>query len=364
MKEAPSRFHDAETHTNPQAPLRHFDVDPNTGRDSFGNRIIRSQSLAYHDREGNATKAALLITPEGEAFIKSHAGILDQLDHALREIGPRIENGTYRVGRTPVELKPGYTLRYLDGGGQSEVFKLETPTGPYIIKVHVSYSQLHQPYVNEVLQMQTLAQDKKEEFSQLGVTFPRILFASGQVLCEELVPEAVDLTDDFAATNYATAVVAEDYIAEKHARKDALWNNIHVDKVHKKTVLPLGNYRRRMDGSLVWIDPVAAFSSKGPVAPEIRLSAQEIEELPHLSIEEMRIQYMKAEQAMETFIHTIEGYPEDDEASWIANAHDAFRKLGIEPHEDPNYFPADYMKAKRQILKQYGVRWLLMKPKD
>ncbi len=363
MKEASPRFHETETHLNPKAPLRHVDADQGARRDSFENRVIRSQSLAYNDQEGTSLKAAILITPEGEAFIKSHPGILGQLDHALREIGPRIENKKYRVGRTPVELRPGYILRYLDGGGQSEAFKLETPTGAYIIKVHVSYSRLHQPYINEMLQMQTLARDKKDEFSELGITFPRILFASGQVLCEEFVPEEIDQTDNFAATNYATAVVTEDYIAQQRSHGNTLWNNIYVDKVHAKTVLPLGNYRRRIDGSLVWIDPVVLSLNNGPATPEIQLSRQEISALPKLSIEEMRVHYMKAEQDMRTLIDTVEGYPDDNETAWITNAHQTFRKLGIDPREDLAHFSLDYMEAKKQILKRHAIRWLLIRPK-
>ncbi len=354
------RFHNTETTEDPNAPLRHIEIDPFTGRDRFGNRVVSSNRLAYRDQEGRSSKAALLITPDGEAFLKSNPGLLTKLDHALREVGPRIQDKKYRVGRAPFELQPGYTLHYMDGGGQSEVFRLTTPTGTYVIKVHVCFSKLHQPYTNELLQMQALATERKAELAELGIAFPRTLFASGQVLCQEFVPKEIQVSDEFAATNYAMAVIADDYIAEQKRNQNDLWTDIHVDKVHKKTILPLSNYRQRTDGSLLWIDPFASFHKNEPVPPQIRLSPEEVADLPHLSIEEMRTHYIAAQQDMRTLIHTVEGYPDYSDVDFIANAHQAFRALGVEPHTDPDSFSIDYAAAKRQILKRHGIRWMLI----
>lgn len=71
--------------TNPDTPVRHF-TPGEDGKDRFGNRFFKSPELAFTDREGEKSKAGLLISKSGVEFIKSHPGILRRLEGGLVEL--------------------------------------------------------------------------------------------------------------------------------------------------------------------------------------------------------------------------------------------------------------------------------------
>ena len=101
----------------PKAKILHFKPNPETGRDKFGNRIFTSPEFAYQDREHHLNKAGLLVSQEGEVFIKSHPGLLKNLDHTLvvaqKDNDP---NKEYHLGENII-------LYYLAKDNQSLVYK-------------------------------------------------------------------------------------------------------------------------------------------------------------------------------------------------------------------------------------------------
>ena len=366
MNEGPFRFHDRATFKDPSALLRHVDIDPKTGRDRFGNRVITSPELAYLDRENRSTKAAMLVSAEGERFLKSNPGILKELDRGLQEMMDKRKQGKSSKG-VSIELDQHRRLTHVGNGAQSEVFKLETSSGDYVIKIHVNRSQLQQPYINEMLQIQSLAAEEKEALSAVNIDFPQYLFASGQVMCAEYAPGPAEFSEDFTPVYYAATVIAEDFISQQKMNGNELWKNIHIDKIQRignvasDYGIPASNFRRRLDGSLVWIDPVAYYEGEPSIPDGLYpfLSQREIDLLEPLTVDEMQKNYLAAEQEVMKLIEEVENYPEGDDAKWVDNAHRVFRELGIKPHESPDYLSVDYMAAKKKILKKYGIRWVL-----
>lgn len=342
-----------------EAPLRHVDAESRTTkRDRFGNRVFQSKDRSYEDREKNETRSALLVSREGEQFIKENPGILTALSKGLAEHGPRIEGRDCITPEEPIDLGNGCTLRYLAEGGQSVVYTLDVPGRRYIVKVHLPYSSVHQPYINEVLQSQSIEHDRAHELQTLGVALPKFLFASGQMMCVEYVPNEASLPEDFVGTYYAAATAAEDYIAAQKQQDNALWNNVSVDKVSGGKI-PASNFRRREDGTIVWIDPVAYFPNEGPREPNIVLSDDELAEITPLTVQQMRDTYPVAAAEVQALDSSIMDFDASDDASWVAHMKEELQKHGVNVDSEERYLAFGIGEAKRNILKKYNIRWML-----
>ncbi|MBP6884080.1 MAG: hypothetical protein KBC06_02515 [Candidatus Pacebacteria bacterium] len=249
MKE---RFYPEEITKDPIAPkVEHFHPVKD-GRDRFGNRIFYSPELAYDDRDGQRTKAALLVSKEGEEFIKTNKGILKDIAQGLATIET---SGKVQPERR-ADLSQGRTLDFITQGGQSRFYMLKVDGKKYAIKTHHTprVELLDQPYINEMLQTQSMAVDLKEKLAALKVRFSTFLFASGQVSCT-LYEEGHRPDENASATLAALVDIAEEYTFERS--EDPLWHNINIDGLDLSfsTDTDGRNFKQKPDGSLVWVDP-------------------------------------------------------------------------------------------------------------
>ena len=165
----PGRFAKDFLHQNPKAPLlRHFIPVTEAGakipRDRFGNRVIASQASSYFDREGTETKAGLLMSIEGEEFIKSNRGILSDIDKGVHTIIQGEKEGS---SGSSVNLDHGGNLTVFSpdtSPKQSKHFILDLKGEKYLVKIknreqNYDDSDITQPFVNEMLQGQSIGTD-------------------------------------------------------------------------------------------------------------------------------------------------------------------------------------------------------------
>lgn len=85
-------------------------------RDRFGNKIFSSKLLAYPNRREKASvKAALLMSPSGESFVKRNPGILRDIDRGIQALGPLVEKLDIHdkaIVKPTFELRAGRKLSY------------------------------------------------------------------------------------------------------------------------------------------------------------------------------------------------------------------------------------------------------------
>lgn len=262
------RFHEDKLIINPSATYDYFHPIEN-GRNRFGNRIFRSPELAYlSGREKIPTKAALLISPAGDSFIKNNKGILSDIDKGLRQLEPNVLAFFSRQRNAeakPIELGNGRRMSYLTSGAQSHVFLLEVDQGKYVVKIRNTrtpeWFSVFQPYINEVLQVQSLQADLGNEFAKLGIALPTYLFASGQIECIKFEEGEHPTRQEVGRIGNRLRDITYDYIDKEIQAGNKLWNNVKVDvkntpqyKVFGKTSTMTNNMIRNSEGKLVWID--------------------------------------------------------------------------------------------------------------
>lgn len=260
----PTRYSGNELKPTPDAELRHFiplddQTEGGVKRDRFGNRIFVSHTLGYKDRDYHPTKAALLVSPPGQEFIKNNRGILVYIADRFKALNPT--RGS-RPNRS-LDLDATRSIRRIKRGSQSTIYILRTGDEETIIKTkRLTHSwdysdDFSQPYINEMLQCQALSTDLGEKLDSCGVEMPTFLFASGQVACRRFErgekPTPQELTQRIRKLIY----LVEDYIFEQQGKDIALWNNISADP-RTQDAIPgsVGNFIKRPDGKIVWIDPV------------------------------------------------------------------------------------------------------------
>jgi len=300
----PGRFAQEELHHDPDAPLRNFVPVPTPEgeipRDRFGNRVFTStfnlppnpsdldrrlyanSNKAYLDRQGEETKAAILVSLEGEEFLRDNSGILNDLDSGLL----RLTQGE-QTRYEPIILAHGGILTELDTTGRgslSNIYVLETKNGrKYIIKAHRNPDWRDRPsqtYINEMLQTQAIATDLKSEFDYANMELPTFLFASGFISCTEYVEGERPTYDELSRLFNSTRI---DYSRPKGQRRvssvnrivlnyilsnrdNPLWNNIYPDShgrsMFGSSAINRDNFIKRFtDGRIVWIDPFAYFTT-------------------------------------------------------------------------------------------------------
>ena len=238
------------------AELKHF--QPVDGiRDRFGNRIFTSNDLAYRDREGDQVKAALLVSQEGERFIKNHPGILNKIGEAICKWGEHVKDG--RIGNQ-LQIDLDTKLTYLGGGSQSHAHLLQIGNEYIVVKTRsaradlIDRTGLTQPYINEMLQTQSIAKDLKIGLAEIGIGFPRFLFASGQVSCVRFEQGHEPSEKRINKVKNDLFNLIENYI--KRRRENDLWKNIYADMVAFGTNKPrVDDIIEKNDGGLVFIDP-------------------------------------------------------------------------------------------------------------
>ncbi|MGE5041376.1 MAG: hypothetical protein ACM3IJ_00545 [Candidatus Levyibacteriota bacterium] len=266
LEDKPQRFHQDKLHEDKAANFPHFRPEKDTGKDRFGNRFFSSLKTAFLDREGNSFKAGVLVSPEGEEFLKENLGILQDIDKGLTKMTEIGESK--RVISGAIDLGGQRSLAFLGQGAQSDAFMLETPTGRYVVKKgreskteQPSVLNRRQPYINEMLQIQELSEDLRKEIAKKGIFFPTFLFASSHVSCEAY-EEGVPVTSDQQAESIkAFAALVNKTVQKKNSLP--LWRNIEADVIKKVTPygdktyeVPLNDLVKRQDGTIVWLDPL------------------------------------------------------------------------------------------------------------
>ncbi len=243
------------------ASVRHFKQEGNTNKDRFGNQLLTSRDFAYLDNVEKVVKAGILISPEGQKFIADNPGILKAIDRGL--FLSEIEGNGAAFDKREIDLGNGRVLQWQTKGAQSNFYVLKIDKEKYAIKTHVlsrgRQLNMYQPYINEMLQTQSLALDLKNELARLRVEMQTFLFASGQVSCTRFEKDegSIESLLDQGKINDLKKATLE-YVLEKRYNKDPLWENINIDLSASKMVLGLTllrNFRKKLDGTVVWIDP-------------------------------------------------------------------------------------------------------------
>ncbi len=241
--------------------VRHYHKEPKASRDQFGNKLFSSDKYCYFDNEGIETTAGLLLSPAGEQMVKTNKGILEDIERGILIMTKERHAGTLK-NKEHAELGNGRRMTLIMRGGQSQVYRLETGTESYVVKInaatHIGMARVDQPYINEMLQCQALAQDLQEELAAAGISLPTFMFASGKVSCTEFIaghqPTEAELMIALRKNNLLRKLTA--YLMKKH-RTDPLWKSIEFDLVNSlNDRLKTDNFIKRDDGDLVWIDPV------------------------------------------------------------------------------------------------------------
>ncbi len=200
-------------HESLDAPLRHIQTNAETHRDRFGNRVFSSRKNAYFDREGNENRSILLVSPDGQDLLRSTPGILKTLEQFLAHSGPRLEQHRVIIDKEAHTILEGRgRIEYLAGGNQSLVYRVDIDDRSFVLKIHLPHSNVHQPYVNEMLELQSFGTDCAHDLSSLGVALPRVFFATNDVILEEFVPNELPRSEEFRATFYAAATTADEYL--------------------------------------------------------------------------------------------------------------------------------------------------------
>lgn len=298
-------------HKNPDTSvLEHFVPIVNEGvsiqRDRFGNRIFKSPSFSYYDREGRETKAALLISPEGEEFIKANRSILKDIARGLKDLdsrfdpqaddqrldkliaenqkvflyGPQTESAKLLARfKSESRLQPLARIDLGNGrkmeipagtfGRQSRIHILTIGSEKYVIKIRKTIEgagrDFSQPYINEMLQCQAIAVDLKPQLDQAGIEMARFLFASGQISCSRFEEGAGSTFDELKPKARIFLPALYDYIEKQHVNGISLWRNVKQDIGNIQNVnspnfyIATHNFITRKDGKFVCIDPLAYF---------------------------------------------------------------------------------------------------------
>lgn len=235
------------------SPVAHFSAVDGV-HDRFGNRIFTSPDLVYSVKNIFETRAALLVAPEGQQFIRENHGILREIESGLMELGPiRGKDGA------EVTLGPNRSLQSWKSGLQSNVDVLTVDGQSFVLKTHRGGkpNTISQPFMNEMLQIQAVQTDLGSDLRQLNVSLPRFLFASGQLslqVFEEGSEPQMEEVEDIA---YELAGLMENYVKTQREEDNPLWSKVNSDivKFYPFETVRIDNFLKKEDGSFVLVDP-------------------------------------------------------------------------------------------------------------
>lgn len=255
--EVPAHFAARDLHpVDRNTPVHHFtpSSERSDGRDRHGNRLFQSSEKGYTDRTGE-TRAGLLISEQGEALVQRYPHLLQTIDRGLAYMDS-LEDPS--VVTAPYEIGEGWTIKYLGKGGQSHVTILEHADGARLVlkiknRDDPRSSAVGQPYINEMLQGQAIAEDAGEVLKEQGVQLPTYYMASGQMICMEYVEGVSPNAEDTKIDHESLFTQINAYI-DSH-RDDPLWRGITVDSWNTPDEPWSRNFMQTPDGKVVWIDP-------------------------------------------------------------------------------------------------------------
>ncbi|HWY79545.1 MAG TPA: hypothetical protein VNW29_04245 [Candidatus Sulfotelmatobacter sp.] len=277
-------------HINSDASLRYFEPLIGNGatgfvpRDRFGNRVFISSTGAYFDRAGNENKAGILISREGENFIKRHPGILSDIERGAFELTDTLQFGTQAQVTSKIDLGRGRKIQSLPAGdiqAQSSVFLLEIDSEKYVVKKKAPRPKNRlaidrsQPYINEMLQTQRFGTDLHDLFANVGIIMATFMFATGQFSCSRFEegrhPTQKELGEKIESIwsemyKYLVSLQPVSRIS-KHYQPPDLWDHIKLDLSREYgededggyggdgLVWRTDNFILRPDNKIVCIDP-------------------------------------------------------------------------------------------------------------
>lgn len=228
-----------------QAEVKHF-TPVNRLEDRFGNRVFRSRELIYSDRSHSSVRAALLVSPKGREFIRSNPRILSNIDSGLAIL----------EDEKIAELASGRRLERWKSGSQSRVNLLTVDGQKKVMKTQSS-SLYSQPFINEMLQVQSLQADLGDQLGQFNVEMPTFLFASGQVSCIKFIDGEEAVENDLRPFVGKLYRIVENYVRDQNKGGNKLSTGVFVDlmKFYPTTQIRANNFVKTPDRKLVWIDP-------------------------------------------------------------------------------------------------------------
>ncbi len=230
----------------PGVPYPHFHPGLG-GLDRFGNRLFTSiERWVYPTVSGDILPAALLVSPEGNKFLRSHLGILTALDDSLKQPDQK---------DLQIDEK-GATLSKLRNGSMSTAYLLALGDEEYVVRTPrfpMGQDKFPQPYINEMLQIQDLSMALNEQLVQLGITLPTYLLATGQVSIVTYLKPRGRFEQPPKIWRRAIDLVTR-YVSDQRNSGDVLWQDVHCD-INPKDFVPL------IGGTVGWVDPVSSIKS-------------------------------------------------------------------------------------------------------
>jgi hypothetical protein len=229
----------------------------NIARDEFGNRVFLSTDLGYIDNLDKEARSTLLISREGEEFIKENRGILNDLSGMLKFLE---ENQHENM----VELKSkGRKLEKLKSGENSLAHILHINDNKYVVRVPLNDIKIKEhPYTHEMLQVQILDREFGSRLSNAGIALATFLCASPVLSItnyeEGWHPGYYDIIR-YTDEQYELLTEAAQFIADKRKSGDPLFKGLMPGWWSGKGHEEIANHnfvRRDSDGIWVCIDPV------------------------------------------------------------------------------------------------------------
>ncbi len=230
-------------------------IESSLASDRFGNR------MGYFQEKDAAAKTDLLISREGEEFLKAHESALESLVAGLHD--PALEE-TDTATNKYLDLGAGIKIAGFMRGGQSMLYMVKIDEEYYILKTKLNRADgldVSQSYINEMLQTQSVEVDLKVELERFEVVMPRVLFATQQMMFRkfEVGTRSGTLGSwNIKKRNEFTDIVSQ-YVKAQGEQNSSLWQNVQADVIGSN--FP-GTYAfkndafiAREDGEMVWVDP-------------------------------------------------------------------------------------------------------------
>ncbi len=262
----------------------HFHPEDDTpGRDRFGNRIATSSDLSFVDRSGTEVRSSMLISPDGQNFIRQHKGILKRIDQAIKAFNQDERLQSQEVG-------DGIKIEKINEGAQSNVYLLSIGEEQFILKSMKPESSIvfedgdvRQAYLNEMLQLQEMREVIGAKLAELGFALPEYLFASSSVSCVQYIqgehPKSSELKDSLPKLG--------DLIGEfLESQDNPLWQNVIPDLLSLTPIrIKTENFIKEPEsGQIFLIDPFMSSDEQTVQALRTRFKGQIFEMMVSMAL--------------------------------------------------------------------------------
>jgi len=276
---------EGDKHTTPLAEIQDYIVyNPQTRSDRFGNRYYFSPDKYFFDRE-KEKKAMLMVTQDGQEVLRRFPRFLRIINDLLIEV-----NKPYGLGKLPnssvIKIDNGYykITRIKEAeGSQSSGFVIEIYENDkevkqkFFVKVRrrikesTTGEDISQPYFYEALQIQSAYKELGESARQKRIRFPKIFFATSEVLVEEYVPN----DDPNWFKDRERFVDLLEFLKElinflRGKQNVSLFNNLLPDLFFPPSNLRLNNIFCDNNRNLIIVDPFFQTEKEGSLNEELK----------------------------------------------------------------------------------------------